>query len=681
VPASFNESTRSVEIVVATEQPVMVYDWQRGEMVNEILRMDGLDPMPRQVPFLDSHNRYSTSDVLGSVRDFRKEDTSLIARTFYAKTSKAEDNLNLARDGHLTDVSAGYRIDPAGVRWVEEDRTEEINGKTYSGPVKVVTRWSLHEVSAVPIGADQAAKVRAAENTKSKEQTMNKELRAYLEKRGLAKDATEEEAWKFKTKLDREEDHGRGHHREPAGDDPPAPAGDDDNGDPPAPPAPAADDGGEGGERQAGQPDIRALAARERERAAEIYAMCRANGIEDEQAAEMVKSGKDAGRCALEVLSMNAERQGGGPGYYGARVQADETDKYRAAAGDAIMVRGGMPVETPAPGHDELRGYTLKELARECLRRSGQRTGGTDHEMVGRALTSSDLPNILANVANKAVMIGWDTASQTWQIWVDDSGSVPDFKESTLVRLSEFDDLDQILEDGEYTYAKLSDIKESFKIGSFGKAIHLGRVMIINDDLAMLTSIPQAMGESSARLVADVAHAAFLSNPNMGDGKPLFDEAHNNIVTITAFDVDGIGEAIQTMTSQKDMKGLRRLNIVPNYFVSPTSFYVTAEKFFGSDVIGTQGEPNIKNPFTGTFKPGSRVYEARLDDDATNVFYLMGPKGKTVKVFFLNGVKAPFIDFTDDWNTDGRKGKVRIDVGAKALDWRGMLKVTVNAGG
>ena len=66
VPASFNESTRSVEIVVATEQPVMVYDRQRGEMVNEILRMDGLDPMPQQVPFLDSHNRYSTSAEVGA---------------------------------------------------------------------------------------------------------------------------------------------------------------------------------------------------------------------------------------------------------------------------------------------------------------------------------------------------------------------------------------------------------------------------------------------------------------------------------------------------------------------------------------------------------------------------------------------------------------------------------------
>ncbi len=674
VPASFDEATRSVEIVAASETPVQVYDWRLGELVDEILLMSALDPVPEQVPFLDAHSRFAVDNILGSVRGFRVEGEQLVARAHFAKNSKAADALTLARDGHLTDVSVGYRVE--AFRLVEEGETAEINGKTYTGPVKVVTKWSLHEVSAVPIGADQAAKVRAAnrQDTKTKEQNMDKRLRAYLESRGLATDATDDEAWEFLGKLSAQ-DAERGHHRE-TGSEP----GEGDGGG-------GGDGGGEGEGSEGGNADPpsppggqdgdRAVVEHERERAAEIFEMCRANGVEHSEALKLVKSGRTVDQCAREVLNLVSQRQGGGPGYRGVRVQADETDRYRAAAADAIMLRGGLAVETPAAGHDELRGYSLKELARECLRRAGQRTGGTDHEMVGRALTTSDLPHILASVANKAVMIGWDTASQTWQVWADDSGSAPDFKESTLVRLSEFDDLDQIQEDGEYKYAKLSDIKESFKLGSYGKAIHLGRVMIINDDLSLLTSIPQAMGEAAARLVADVAYAAFLANPGMGDGKPLFDAAHNNLVSIAALDVDGVGQAIQTMTAQKDMAGKRRLNIVPQYFVSPTALFVTAEKFFGSDVIGTQDEPNVKNPFTGTFTPTNRVYEARLDDASTDVFYIMGPKGKTVKVFFLNGVKKPFIDFADDWNTDGRKGKVRIDVGAKALDWRGMVKVTI----
>jgi hypothetical protein len=274
-------------------------------------------------------------------------------------------------------------------------------------------------------------------------------------------------------------------------------------------------------------------------------------------------------------------------------------------------------------------------------------------------------------------MIGWDTQAATWVMWADDSGSVPDFKEGTLVRLSEFDDLDEMEEDGEYNYAKLSDIKESFKIGSYGKAIYLGRKMIINDDLGLLTDIPRAMGEAAARTVADTCYSALLTNPAMGDGKALFHADHNNIVNITGVDVDGIGKAVMALTSQKDAEGKRRLNIPPVFFLSPTAQFVSAEKFFASDFIGTAAEPNIKNPFGGTFTRERRIYEGRLDDDNTSVVYILGPKGKTIRVYFLNGNKTPFIDFRDDWNTDGRKGKVRIDVGAKAQDWRGMVRATI----
>ena len=355
----------------------------------------------------------------------------------------------------------------------------------------------------------------------------------------------------------------------------------------------------------------------------------------------------------------------------------DERDKFRSAAQDALLVRGGATVESPALGFDELRGYSLKELARHCLRQSGQRTGGDDYAMIGRAFTTSDLPNILANVANKSVLFGWETAAGTWMIWADDSGSVPDFKESTLVRLAEFDDLDELGEEGEYNYAKLADSKESFKIASFGKAIRFGRVMIINDDLSMLTSIPMAMGEAAGRTVADCVYAALLANPNMGDGKALFHTDHGKQAQHQRPGRDGhrVGGSVPHLPERR--QGLRRLNIQPVFFLSPTAQFVTAEKFFGSEFIGTEAEPNIKNPFGGTFTKDKRIYEGRLDDESASVIYILGPKGKTIKAYFLNGNKTPFIDFTDDWNTDGRKGKVRIDVGAKAQDWRGMVQATI----
>ncbi|MBI5523361.1 MAG: hypothetical protein HY910_12090 [Desulfarculus sp.] len=670
-PSTLDPKTRSVELVIATETPVRVWDSQRWEEVDEVLLMSGLQPMPGQVPLLDSHSRFTTANVLGSARDIRRQGEQLIARAFFAGAPSGQQAFALVEEGHLTDNSVGYRVNAA--TWIESGRTVEIEGRQFTGPKKVVTNWSLKEVSLTPIGADEAAKVRAANHKREgEERTMNKELRAYLEKLGLAQDATDEEAQRYWAEVRQRAgapEGERGHHREPApAPAPPAPEG---GGAPPAPPA-------GGGEDQRAQQAAQA----ERARAAEIVQMCRAHGVEDQAMADMVTSGKTPDQCGREILVMVAQRGGiGGGGGYRPPVnfEKDERDKFRAAALDGLSMRAGLPVPKPAPGHEELRGYTLVEMARESLRRAGQPTGGQVLDMVGRSLTTSDLPNVLADVANKSVMLGWEGSPETWPLWAAE-GSTNDFKPGKEVRLGEFDDLDEMTdEDPEYTYGSLKDAMEQYAVATYGKAIRISRKLIINDDLNQLVTVAQAMGESASRKVGDVAWAALIGNSAMGDGKALFHADHSNIATIPAFDVDGLGLAIQKMNAQMDLRKKRRIRVPPTFFLAPTALYVTAEKFFGSEVIGTQAEPNIKNPFTGIFPQPNRVYEPRLDDFGANIFFLAGPKGRTVKVFFLLGNKTPYIDWQGDWDTDGRKGKVRIDVGAKAMDWRGLERVTITA--
>ena len=60
-------------------------------------------------------------------------------------------------------------------------------------------------MSICPIGADTSAKARsemAGKLNKEEVETMDKKVRLYLESRGLPKDATEEEAYRFLEKLD-----------------------------------------------------------------------------------------------------------------------------------------------------------------------------------------------------------------------------------------------------------------------------------------------------------------------------------------------------------------------------------------------------------------------------------------------------------------------------------------------
>lgn len=80
-PASLDEAARSVEFVAATERAVNVFDWERWDIVPEVLLMSGVQlSASGQVPLLDSHERGSVSNVLGSFSSFRVENGQLVGK-------------------------------------------------------------------------------------------------------------------------------------------------------------------------------------------------------------------------------------------------------------------------------------------------------------------------------------------------------------------------------------------------------------------------------------------------------------------------------------------------------------------------------------------------------------------------------------------------------------------------
>ncbi|MCP4623986.1 MAG: hypothetical protein GY850_10685, partial [bacterium] len=164
VPASLDDAERSVEIVVATEEPVEVFDFERFEIVREILLIDGAElPATKQVPLLDSHRRFDTANVLGSIRDLKPDGGQLVGRAHFSGVPEVSPIWMKVREGHLTDFSAGYK--PIESQWVAEGETYDFNGRSFKGPVRVTKRWKLKEGSIVPIGADEFAKARARSAT------------------------------------------------------------------------------------------------------------------------------------------------------------------------------------------------------------------------------------------------------------------------------------------------------------------------------------------------------------------------------------------------------------------------------------------------------------------------------------------------------------------------------------
>lgn len=655
-PESVDDENRSVEIVIATETPTEVFDFERYEVVREVLIIDGVEmPKSKQIPLLDAHMRFEAANVLGSIRGLKKDGQELIGRAHFSSVANVQDIWTKVREGHITDFSAGYR--PIDSQWVPAGETYDYKGRSFKGPVRVTKRWRIREGSTVPIGADELAKARSL-NTNHKKNTeggdqMDPKILAFLISRGLHENATEAEALAFLQTLEVR-----------------------------ATPEPKPKET---------EPDKNAIDAdtirkeatgAERDRVIEIDALGK-RWENSDLANKMIVEGKsivDAYR-AFEAY-LDSKRADSVPHFPPATIIAEATDKFRDAATDALLARSTIDYkpEKLAVGHAELMGYSLRELAREALRVGNLSVSGNSMEMVGRALATSDLPLILANVANKSLFTGWETAEETWNVWCG-TDQVSDFKTHSLPRASEISDLEEVPESGEYRYGKITEAQEQYSIAKYGKLFAITREAIINDDLGALTRIPAMHGEAASRKIADIAYAVLTANAAMGDSLALFHATHGNLVAHGSGAVPGtttIAAMILAMKMQQDLQGLRRLNIRPEYVIMPAALEGAAEIFFqtiqfsDSDTVATDSSlaSTRKNIYAGSYF--TRVYEPRLDDSDAAAWFGAARKGKTVVVFFLNGVQTPYLEQRAGWSVDGTEYKVRIEAGAKALDWKGL---------
>jgi hypothetical protein len=657
-PTTLNEKERSIEVVAATETPSMVYDPMRYEIVEEVLLMSGAQiSNDMSIPLTVEHYR-SAESVIGSFREMRIEGNELIGKVFFASDADADKYFIRTKEGHLNSFSITYPADNGRESvYVAEGETSVVQGKSYQGPILITTRWTPKSLGLVIYPADENAKSRSENNQKNKEnKIMDARLRAFLERSGLKKDATEEEAWAFFNKLGERNDPGiiliNAQKKE-----------------------------------EVKPVDIEAVRAEaikdENSRINEITTLCDKAEYPADKRAELLKPevSVEAARAKLMdyILESKAEKnQIPARSYFESGI--DEKDKFRAAAEDAIIMRSGKRIEKEAAGASELRGLTLVEIARHCLRIAGRKPTGDVMEMVGRAMTTSDFPYILANVANKNLMEGWETTPTTWQIWCG-TGSVNNFLTHTLVNVSEFDGLDEIPEAQEYKYGKRTETKEEYKVVTYGKMAAISRQAVINDDLQAITSRFMGMGEAAARKVNELPYAVLVANATMGDGVALFDvSTHKNYVTSGAVPGSAtIAAMILAMGTQKDLQGLRALNINPEYIIMPKALEGAAEVFFQSNAFSDHSTVATDssfastrvNPYAGT--RFTRVYESYFDANSLAAgWFGAARKGKTINVYFLNGNQTPYMEMQNGWNVDGTEFKVRIDAGAKAVDWRGL---------
>jgi ATP-dependent protease ClpP protease subunit len=440
------------------------------------------------------------------------------------------------------------------------------------------------------------------------------------------------------------------------------------------------------------------LAERERQAsagkpwAAGFFASASTSGLELVALNAIVAAAATHDQAKDKLIEAMTAKNNDKPGGDGARVRVgtDARDKLVAGASRSLIARAPLFVlkdgkPSPDGEQNEFSGMTLRELARATLERAGIRDIPRDPmKMVALAMApvtmtsgllgTSDFVNILANVANKAMLKGYEESPETFAQWTG-TGTLPDFKTAKRVDLGLFPSLAKIEEGAEYTYASISDRGVSLVLATYGKMFSITRQAIINDDLSAFTKIPMKMGNAAKRTIADLVWAILVANPNAPDGTALFHANHNNLITAAGIlGATALDTARVKMATQKDPDNIKSgLNIRPAYLLVPVALQGTANQLMASQSEPGQNNAAVANRVANMAQV---IGEARLDADSAVKWYLAGDPNvyDTIEVDYLNGVQAPTLEQREGWNVDGAEFKVRHDAGVNLLDFRALLR-------
>ena len=354
----------------------------------------------------------------------------------------------------------------------------------------------------------------------------------------------------------------------------------------------------------------------------------------------------------------------------------DETDKFRAAAADALLIRAMLLKNDPSNG---LRNMRLSRLAEACAQRAGLNVGvfgQNEMAMVKAAIThtSSDFPVILENVLNRTLLDTYAVAAETWRKWCA-VGSVADFRPYKRLRLGSFGNLDALGEGGEYKHKAIPDATaESVSIDTKANTIGLTRKAIINDDLGAFVRLGQMLARAAARSIEADAYALLASNPTMdGDSTALFHANHGNYHTggsAAAITMTSLDAARTALKLQKDRSGNDYIGITePFILLCPVAKAGAARTANESEY-----DPDTANKLQRT-NITRGIFSAIVDTPylTGNGWYLLADPAQfpTFEVLFLNGQQTPFSDRIEQQNVDGVLWLIRHDYGVNVVDYVG----------
>ena len=611
-------------MVAYTGVPMRLADWR----FPVILDLAGLAIPSQSRPIRFGHDPLSG---VGHTDSIRVDQGQLVATGVVSRdTSAAREVVVSSKNGFPWQASVGTSVEE--FEFLKEGQQATVNGQQHSGPLNVVRKATLGEISFVDLGADGAtsASVAASGTPNSGDEAMDEPTNTITNPSDV-----------------------------------------------PTVPVASVDAGVVANE-------IRAQAAAESERIASIRQICanRAPKIE----AQAIREGWSEQRTELEVLR---QLRPAAPAIHA----ADNTVTGAVLEAACLLTAGLSSVEASYDGQTLDRasrrfrgGIGLQELLLEAAWANGysgrnfRDSRAVLQSAFGRSVEASfstiDIGGILSNVANKFLLEGFYSVERTWRN-ICAVRNVSDFKTVTSYRLIGKDQYELVAPGGELKHGTLGNEQYANKADTYGLVLSIDRRDAINDDLGAITTVPRKLGRGSGLKINDVFWTTFLANSS------FFTVGNKNFLSgaDTALAIDGLTKAEVAFMDQVDGDG-KPIGIMPAILLVPTALSVSGTQLFKSlelrDTTASTKYP-VANPHQGKFRTEVSRYLANsvYTGNSAKAWYLLAEPSDlpVIEVAFLNGQESPTIESAEaDFNVLGVQMRGYHDFGVALQDPRGGVK-------
>lgn len=425
----------------------------------------------------------------------------------------------------------------------------------------------------------------------------------------------------------------------------------------------------------------------ERQRCADISALCREFHVSCENEKKFIEAGDSIDSVRSFIL--DEVRKNGSPISTKVTVTEDEGDKYRNAASDALLIRAGFELDHPAEGANELRHMSLRDFAIECMKgtENGNLSRMSSDEIFNLAQRqffnpTSAFPAMLDNAINKAYVEGHKKVAVTFDR-ITKKGTLKDFKIANNNYLAgPVGEFIRVPEKGELKHDSYKDVKlPTRKLETYGRQFTLTRQAFINDDIDLITKMPARYAASARKTINTQVYEILVNNPAVYDGTVLFSKAHGNLVTTgTGITKESMQVMILALQAQKNEFG-EAIIIRPAKIVVPVGMSFEIYTLFNSPTINTTGNTQAANPL---YRYASQI--EIIEDPTINVlsggfgkampWFLLGAHDDTdfIQVDYLNGQEVPTIRRSEVPGTLGFIWDIYLDWGISVMDFRGAIK-------